>query len=99
MDCILNPKGMNVAAIKRKYNLTGDEYEMIFDLTMPKIRHKNGNDFWKNNYLTLRTQIYERLRKEEYGNELATDISNILQDHSVGRKQKKEIQIDEPASA
>lgn len=103
IECILSPKGMNVAAIKKKFNLTSEEYEMIFDLAMPRIRHNNGNEFWKNNYLALRNQIYERLREEEYGNKLATDISAILQNNQIGRKRRKEERIkeitDEPASA
>ena len=43
--------------------------------------------------LTLRNLIYERLREEEYGNKLATDISGILQDTKVGRKRKEEEHI------
>lgn len=95
MECILSPRGMSVADIKRKFKLTNEEYDMIFDLSMPRIRHNNGNEFWKNNYLALRNQIYERLRKEEYGDKLATDISRILQNNQVGRRRKKEEHLED----
>ena len=95
MELILSPKGLTVADIKRKFKLTNEEYDMIFDLSMPRIRHNNGNEFWKNNYLALRNQIYERLRKEEYGDKLATDISRILQNTQVGRRRKEEEHLED----
>ena len=89
MEDIISPRGKNVGDIKKKHNLTSDEYDMIMDLCMPRIRHSNGVDYWKNNYLSMRNQIYERLRQEDYGNKLATDISQILQGAQVGRKRKE----------
>ena len=52
-----------VADIKKKYNLSAEEYNMLMDLTMPFIRKKNVNGFWQKRYYAFRTRLAAYIRK------------------------------------
>lgn len=59
MDVILKYPGLTVGDIKKKYHLTSEEYDMIFDLTMPLIREMNVKRYWASKYRHLVTKIKE----------------------------------------
>lgn len=79
MDTILKPGNKTVEDIKKKYHLTSAEYDMIFDLTMPLIRHGNSSEKWKSKYLELRDTIMERIRAEKPKSKLTSDIYGIIE--------------------
>ena len=79
MKAILRPGNMTVARIKEKYHLSSEEYEMIFDLTMPLIQCGNSSERWKIKYLELRNKIMERIRNEKKKTQLTEDIYKIIE--------------------
>ena len=51
MDYLLKYQtGITVGEVKRKYNLTSEEYEMIYDLCMPLIRESGVKKYWAIKY-------------------------------------------------
>jgi len=53
----LTDYNVTVADIKEKFGLTNEEYNMIYDLTMPAIRRGNGERFYKFSYRNLEKEI------------------------------------------
>ena len=86
MECILKTDGssrVTVGDIKRKYKITEDEYQMIYDLCMPILRKKNTGDdnAWRTGYLSLKQRLYAMLRHDR--SETANKIRIVLQQDSV----------------
>lgn len=52
-------RAITVADVKKRFNLTNDEYEMIFELAMPAIRQNNSMRFYK--------QLSRKMTKEVEG--------------------------------
>lgn len=63
-DYIANLADYNVtvADIKEQFKLTNEEYDMIYDLTMPAIRRGNGERFYKFSYRNLEKEIDQIIR-------------------------------------
>jgi hypothetical protein len=61
MDDILRHPGESytVEYFKKKYDLSNDEYNMIFELTMPLIREINIKRYWAAKYSSLIRRIRE----------------------------------------
>ena len=90
-EYILKHPTVSVYDIRRKFSLTKDEYEMIFELCMPYIRGGNSSSYWKLKYVTLKNALYDRIRNETVKgpkNKLATDIWNILENTGIGLSSK-----------
>ena len=58
----LTDYNVTVADIKEKFGLTNEEYNMIYDLTMPAIRRGNGERFYKFNYRNIEKEIDQLIR-------------------------------------
>lgn len=53
----LTDYNVTVADIKKKFGLTNEEYNMIYDLTMPAIRRGNGERFYRFCFRNLEKEI------------------------------------------
>lgn len=62
MDDILRYQGVTVESIKKKYALTDEEYNMIFDLCMPNIRSNAWESTMKQADGTLKKEIRKVIR-------------------------------------
>ena len=61
-DILTHESTKDVAHFKKKYNLTNEEYRMIFDLTMPmqrRLAYRSHNWTWRDRYVYLRNRILE----------------------------------------
>lgn len=56
-DLLKNPTGKTVADYKAQYKLTSEEYDMIYDLTLPIIRNENAKRYWYTKFLGLKSCI------------------------------------------
>lgn len=52
-DFILKFPNLSVGDIKKKFRLTSEEYEMIFDLCMPRVRSGSSAAYWRTKYHML----------------------------------------------
>ena len=82
MDYILKNPTKTVGSIKKQFHLTEEEYRMIFDLTMPRIRNDNAKSYWKTKYLMLRGQISEFVQNNKKS-KLAPELWSILENCDV----------------
>lgn len=53
----------SVASIKKKFNLTNEEYDMIYDLCMPLIRESGVKKYWAVKYKSFMEEL-KRLIKQ-----------------------------------
>lgn len=94
MDDLLKNPGKKVADFKTKYNLTSEEFNMIYDLTMPLIRAKNGRQYWASKYY----ELLEMMRRAVYNDQSksAERIRAVLEASapSAERKTLKEMEED-----
>lgn len=90
MTFILKNPTMPVENIRERFHLTAAEYNMIFDFCMPLIRMKNGAEYWKVKYVSLKQLIRDRLRLEKNASKLADDICKIMEASKVGKHHPKE---------
>lgn len=58
----LNDYKVTVADVKEKFGLANDEYNMIYELSMPAIRRGNGERFYKFNYKNIEKEIDQVIR-------------------------------------
>lgn len=58
----LNDYKVTVADVKEKFGLTNDEYNMIYELSMPAIRRGNGEQFYKFCFRNLEKEIDQVIR-------------------------------------
>ena len=58
----LNDYKVTVADVKEKFGLTNDEYNMIYELSMPAIRRGNGERFYRFNYRNIEKEIDQLIR-------------------------------------
>ena len=56
-DLLKHTTGKSVADYKAQYRLTNEEYNMIYDLTMPLIREANVKRYWYTKFLSFKTCI------------------------------------------
>lgn len=52
-DFILKFPNLSVGDIKKKFRLTTEEYDMIFELCMPRIRAGSAAAYWRTKYHML----------------------------------------------
>lgn len=78
MDYILAHPLTPVEDIRKRFGITSDEYNMIFDLTMPEIRMKNLGGYWKTKYVELKSSIKRRIQADKRKTKLGDDILQII---------------------
>lgn len=97
---------VTVADIKKKFGLTNEEYNMIYDLTMPAIRRSNGEKFYKFCFRNIEKEIDQVIRyvslnpKEQTNEELFDYIKRRLADISLRAEEtyrKHELGLDDSA--
>lgn len=54
---------VSVASVKQKFNLTNEEYDMIYDLCMPLIRESGVKKYWAVKYKSFMEEL-KRLIKQ-----------------------------------
>ena len=94
-----HPSNITVADIRKKFKLSRDEYNMIYDLTMPLFRKQSSTSYWRTKYTMLKeaisTQIKlvrsslkrpctERELRAIYRN-LINDIEQIVNGSDIGK--------------
>lgn len=62
MDDILANQGRSVKYFKDKYNLSMEEYDMIYELCMPKVRKKLPGDYYRVQYCDLVKSLREKAK-------------------------------------
>lgn len=73
-DLLKHTTGKTVADFKAQYNLTKEEYDMIYEFTMPLIRETNVKRYWVAKYEWLKKHLEELTE----GKELAHTAKWIL---------------------
>lgn len=94
-----HPSNITVADIRRKFKLSRDEYNMIYDLTMPLFRKQSSTSYWRTKYIMLKDAISTQIkaarsllklpRTEQelraiYRN-LVNDIEDIVEGSDIGK--------------
>ena len=95
MDFMLAHKQTPVIDIRNKFDLTKEQYSMIYDLMAPIERYLNLAGYWKTKYNTEHRAIMARLREEKKHTKLTNDIFQILDGCETGKKNEaSKIEID-----
>lgn len=100
MDDILRYQGVTVESIKKKYALTDEEYNMIFDLCMPNIRVHSWESTMKQADGTLKKEIRKVIRMKTITDSEKIRIIKGMCDYSNQPKkaQNNEYDLEEEAS-
>lgn len=88
-----HPYGKTVAWYKEHYNLTDEEYEMIFDLTMPFIRSNGARSYWRERYKNLMKDL--RLWAKTHSKNIDPGLAFIINGeslNSIEKMQEEEIE-------
>ena len=100
MDYILEHQGQNitVADIKAKFNLSREQYNMVYDLCLALIRRWSSNEgYWNARYRRLKSRISVALRNDKC--ETAIKIRDVLStDNELAKKLKKQFHAEEGES-
>lgn len=72
---------LTVEDMKAKYNLTPEEYDMIYDLAMPFIRKQNEKGLWKTRAHSFKNRIYTALIGDN--SETATKVRRLIKDFDL----------------
>ena len=75
-----------VGEVKKRFNLTNEEYEMIYDLCMPLIRENGVKKYWAIKYQSF-VQELKRLiknRKNLTNNQFYSELRKIVYARSSG---------------
>ena len=100
MDYILAHPSISVADIKKHFELTAEEYNMIFDLCMPSIRKGNKTAYWKNRYSSVMNFLKEQIRYVFETKDIKGFFKNILEYYSLNCDDKTlKIEIDDEENA
>lgn len=81
MDYILRYDPITtVGEIKQKYQLTNDEYDMIYDLCMPLIRETGVKKYWAIKYRSFVEELKRLIknRKNLNENQFYTELRKII---------------------
>lgn len=73
---------LTVTDIKEKYNLTAEEYNMIYDLAMPFIRKQNERSLWKSRASSFKNRVYSTLIGDKSAT--ATKVRKLIHDFDQG---------------
>ena len=57
-----HPSNITVADIRRKFKLSRDEYNMIYDLTMPLFRKQSSTSYWRTKYTMPKEAISTQIK-------------------------------------
>lgn len=96
MDYILSHPTKSVAEIKAIFGLSTEQYNMIYDLAMPRERHRNLAGYYKSKYTYIYDHLAELIRAEKKHTKLTDSIWEILQEAGVGpRNQVAKIEVEE----
>ena len=95
-DYILKHATVTVSAIRKKFDITIDEYNMIFDLCMPRIRAGSAAAYYKNKFGMLSSRvedIVKELPECEVKDKLVTALieSSIGENNALAKEDSKEI--------
>lgn len=88
-DFIIRYPSMSDAEIKRKFHLTNEEYNMVFDLCMPKIRAGSSSAYWRTKHHMLASRI-KRVLDQSKSSKLKNDILLALKEPDNIDKDAKE---------
>lgn len=55
-----------VESVKKKFNLTSEEYDMIYDLCMPLIRENGVKKYWAIKYQSFIREIKNLIKQRKY---------------------------------
>ena len=75
-DLFKHTTGKSVADFKAQYSLTSEEYNMIYDLTMPLIREANVKRYWYTKFLGFKNCI-ESISEFSSLKKLSTNILKV----------------------
>ena len=88
MDVILKYPYMTVGDIKKRFNLTSQEYEMIYGLVMPLVREANVKKYWAIKYKYIERKLRELLANENISNaQLRERVKALVFDPSTAEPQ------------
>lgn len=71
-----------VGELKEKYNLTSEEFDMIYDLAMPFIRKQNERSMWKTRASSFKNRVYNTLIGDK--SETAAKVRKLIRDFDQG---------------
>lgn len=75
--------GYTVGDIKRKHHLTGEEYDMIFELCMPFIRNGVQGDIYKDRFNRFKASVVAYIRSGDQTNVTVRKIRNMIADEDA----------------
>ena len=82
-DYILRHPAATVADIRRRFHLTSEEYNMIFDICMPKVRAGSAALYWKIKYNMVTTRL-DKILEGVTNNKLKDEIVAALEECEIG---------------
>lgn len=68
--------GSTVGRVKKELDLTEEEYQELYELSLPAIRYKNGEWYWKARYNRTANNI--RILIEKFRKEHALDAGKAI---------------------
>lgn len=82
-DYILKHPSITVADIRRRFRLTTEEYNMIFDICMPRVRAGSAALYWKTKYNMVTTRL-DKILEGVTNNKLKDEIIAALEECEIG---------------
>lgn len=82
-DFILRHPSITVADIRRRFRLTTEEYNMIFDICMPRVRAGSAALYWKTKYNMITTRL-DKILEGINNNKLKDEIVAALEECEIG---------------
>ena len=68
MDTILKYPTKTIGEIRKEFNLTSEEFDMIYELCMPLVRENNVKKYWAVKYKHVSKKIKNLLANERVNN-------------------------------
>lgn len=93
-DFILKFPNMSVGDIKKKFRLTSEEYDMIFELCMPRIRAGSAAAYWRTKHHMLAARV-KRVIDRAGPSKLKSDILGALREPEDEEVMEEELKEDE----
>ena len=93
-DFILKFPNLSVGDIKKKFRLTSEEYEMIFELCMPRIRAGSAAAYWRTKHHMLAARV-KRVIDQAGSSKLKSDILGALREPEDEEVMEEELKEDE----
>lgn len=100
MDYILAHPSFTVLDIKNHFNLTNDEYNMVYDFCMPSVRKGNKVAYWKNKYASVMNFLKEQIRYVFETKDKKAFFRNVLDYYSANCDDKTlKVETDDEEAA